>query len=139
LVLWAYGSSAGRLEWSFRGIADLVKVAGRQDPQANIFELVNDWLCDSKKWWLLVLDNVDDTSHLLEAQGAGSKAAGRPLCEYLPQREHGWILVQSWNEDAATKLVEQHDMIRLGPMSEKQAKTLRWACTQHRIYSTPLF
>jgi hypothetical protein len=28
LVLWAYGSSAGRLEWSFRGIADLVKLAG---------------------------------------------------------------------------------------------------------------
>jgi hypothetical protein len=82
---------------------------------------VNDWLCDSKKWWLLVLDNVDDTSHLLEAQGAGSKAVGSLLCEYLPQCEHGWIPFKSPNEDAATKLVEQHDMIRLGRMSEEQA------------------
>lgn len=65
-MLWAHGSSAARLEQSFRDIADRVKVAGRQDPRANIFKLVHDRPCDSKERWLLVLDNVDDADYLLE-------------------------------------------------------------------------
>ncbi|KAL1598073.1 hypothetical protein SLS59_007083 [Nothophoma quercina] len=123
-VLWAHGSSAARLEQSFRDITNRVKVAGRQDPQANIFKLVHDWLCDSKERWLLVLDNVDNAGFLLEAQGAGSKAAGRPLREYLPHCERGSILVTSRNEEAALKLVEQCDLIALCPMSEGQAQSL---------------
>ncbi|KAF2016700.1 hypothetical protein BU24DRAFT_441689 [Aaosphaeria arxii CBS 175.79] len=83
-VLWAHASNAARLEQSFHDIADRVRIVGRQDSQANIFKLVHDWLCDSKQPWLLVLDNVDDASFLLEAQPASSKTAARPLREYLP-------------------------------------------------------
>ncbi|KAF2015155.1 hypothetical protein BU24DRAFT_493604, partial [Aaosphaeria arxii CBS 175.79] len=78
-VFWAHASNAARLEQSFHDIADRVRIVGRQDSQANIFKLVHDWLCDSKQPWLLVLDNVDDASFLLEAQPASSKTAARPL------------------------------------------------------------
>ena len=39
---------------------------GRRDPKANIFKLVHDWLRDEKNGkWLLILDNIDDASFLL--------------------------------------------------------------------------
>ncbi|KAH8690361.1 hypothetical protein GQ44DRAFT_229448 [Phaeosphaeriaceae sp. PMI808] len=69
-------------------IADRVKIAGRRDPQANIFKLVHDWLCGGRKKWLLILDNVDDARFLHEVQTSGqsqtaeSKSAARPLREY---------------------------------------------------------
>ncbi|KAF2008302.1 hypothetical protein BU24DRAFT_138403, partial [Aaosphaeria arxii CBS 175.79] len=123
-VLWAHASNAVRLEQSFRDIADRVKISGRQDPQVNIFKLVHDWLCDSKQPWLLVLDNVDDASFLLEAQPASSKTAARPLREYLPYCEHGSILVTTRNKEAALQLVEQRNIITLDPMDEAQSLTL---------------
>jgi hypothetical protein len=41
-VLWVHASNAARFEVSFRDIADRAKIAGRQNPQANIFKLVHD-------------------------------------------------------------------------------------------------
>ena len=60
-VLWIHASSAVRLEQSVRTNLDDLKVPDRADPGANLFQLLRDWLQDSKHGkWLLVLDNVDD-------------------------------------------------------------------------------
>jgi hypothetical protein len=71
-----------------------------------------------------VLDNVDDASFLLGAPAAGLDTAARPLREYLPHCSHGAILVTTRNNEAALKLVEQRDIIRLQPMSEAQSLVL---------------
>jgi hypothetical protein len=70
-VFWVHASNAARFEQSYRDIADCVKIAGRWDPQANIFELVHNWLRDCKQRWVLVLDNVDDGRFLLSGQANG--------------------------------------------------------------------
>ena len=68
-VFWVHASNAARFEQSFQDIADCVKIYGRQNPQANIFQLVHDWLrSDRKGKWVLILDNVDDASFLVKAQ-----------------------------------------------------------------------
>ncbi|OAL42713.1 hypothetical protein IQ07DRAFT_606479 [Pyrenochaeta sp. DS3sAY3a] len=46
-VLWVHASAAR----FYLDIADRVKFVGRRDPQANIFKLVHDWLCDCKQRW----------------------------------------------------------------------------------------
>ncbi|KAK5110698.1 hypothetical protein LTR85_000741 [Meristemomyces frigidus] len=116
-VLWIHASSAARFEQGVREIAGLVKIRGRDDPKANIFGLVRDWLRGGKSGkWILVLDNVDDASFLLgpgyDNQGAqeGSKGSNT-LFGYLPVCDHGSILITTWSEDAAQKLVERSDMI----------------------------
>jgi hypothetical protein len=64
-VFWAHASNTARVEQSFRGIAEQVKVRGYKDPQADVFKLVHDWLRNKKNGrWLLVLDNVDDAGVL---------------------------------------------------------------------------
>lgn len=76
-VFWVHASNAARFEQSYRDIADCVKIAGRQDPNANILKLVHDWLRSSKTRWVLILDNVDDASFLFNtSHGQGSV---RPL------------------------------------------------------------
>jgi hypothetical protein len=80
-VFWVHASNAARFEQSYRDIAGCVKIAGRQDPQANIFELVHNWLRDCKQRWLLVLDNVDDARFLLDCPATNSTAPRKPLRE----------------------------------------------------------
>ncbi|PVH73200.1 hypothetical protein DL98DRAFT_431749 [Cadophora sp. DSE1049] len=132
-VFWVHASNTARFEQSFREVADRVKIVGRQNPTANIFQLVHDWLCDDRKGkWVLILDNVDDAGFLVEVQRTGQERqtssieSGNPrsLVSYLPQCSHGSILITTRSEDEAIKLVEPRDIITIEPMSSKDALKL---------------
>jgi hypothetical protein len=125
-------SNAARFEQSFRDIADAVKLFGRQNPKANIFKLVHDWLHDGKKGkWVLILDNVDDARFLLDAQpdiqgqtGGSENSSSKPLREYLPQSQNGSILITLRSKEAALRLVEPSDIVAVEPMDEIRALAL---------------
>ncbi|KAF1935661.1 hypothetical protein EJ02DRAFT_484082, partial [Clathrospora elynae] len=131
-VFWVHASNAARFEQSYRDIADRVKIFGRRDPQANIFKLVHDWLCDSRQRWLLVLDNLDDARFLIsdqadghdQAQTTNARVIRKPLREYLPHCERGSILVTTRNKEAALKLVEQRDLVSVEPMDKAEGIAL---------------
>jgi hypothetical protein len=114
-VFWVHASNAARFEESFREVANRVKIPGRQNPTANIFQLVHDWLCDERNGkWALIMDNVDDAGFLVEArrtrqEGQTNGIEGgnsRSLVLYLPQCSHGSILITTRSEDEALNLVE---------------------------------
>ena len=128
-VFWVHASNAARFEQSFRDIANCVKISGRQNPQANIFQLVHDWLrSDRNGEWVLILDNVDDAGFLVEAQSAGQDGRGsekaRPLVEYLPQCPNGSILITTRSKGAALKVVEQRNIITVEPMDKADGLAL---------------
>ncbi|KAF2838466.1 putative kinesin [Patellaria atrata CBS 101060] len=132
-VFWVHASNAARVEQGYRAIADQVKLAGRKDPRADIFELVYNWLRSEKNGkWLLVLDNVDDAVFLsLQANnghktqtGGGDRARQRHLLSYLPQSKNGAVLVTSWTRKAARELVEETDIITIEPMNGIGAQAL---------------
>jgi tetratricopeptide (TPR) repeat protein len=113
-VLWAHASNTARLEQSYQDIADLVKVRGRKDPQADVFKLVHDWLRNKKNGpWLLVLDNADSSSGALQQQLSN-----------LPPSGHGSVLVTSRTRRAATHIIEDNDIISVEPMDDAAAHAL---------------
>lgn len=90
-VLWIHASNAARFEQSFRDIAEQAKLFGRKDPTVNIFQLVESWLQDARREWLLILDNVDDDGFLRQPatgqqglEASESNLSTKPLLEYLP-------------------------------------------------------
>ena len=123
-MFWVHASNAARFEQSCQEIADCVKIPGRQDPKANIFKLVHDWLRGSKGQWMLILDNVDDAKFLVDTQPHDSGSASKPLREYLPQSQNGSILITTRSREAALKLVEPCDVIAVDPMDEAHALVL---------------
>jgi tetratricopeptide (TPR) repeat protein len=121
-VLWAHASNTARLEQSFREIAELVKVRGRKDPQADVFKLVHDWLRSEKNGrWLLVLDNADDAAVLSPTDGG---ALQQHLSRYIPTSRHGSVLVTSRTKRAAMQVVEDSDIIPIEPMHDAAAHAL---------------
>jgi tetratricopeptide (TPR) repeat protein len=135
-VFWVHASNTARLEQSFREIADQAKVRGRQDPQADVFKLVHDWLRDEKNGpWLLVLDNADDATVLslrssnsqklpTDHYNDGLNAPKQRLSRYLPQSRHGSVLVTSRTMRAATQIVEESDVVPIEPMHNTAAHAL---------------
>ncbi|KAH9208737.1 P-loop containing nucleoside triphosphate hydrolase protein [Leptodontidium sp. 2 PMI_412] len=131
-VLWVHTSNAARFEQSFRDIANRVKIFERQNPTANIFQLVHDWLSDDGRKWVLILDNVDDAGFLVTAQNTDqdgqTNSTGsvevRPLVEYLPQCPNGSILITTRSKSAALKLVEQRNIIAVEPMDRADGLAL---------------
>ncbi|KAL6709273.1 hypothetical protein ACN47E_001680 [Coniothyrium glycines] len=120
-VFWVHAGSATRLEQSYRDIADQVELPGRSEPQANIFELVRNWLRDEKNGqWLLVLDNADDAAVLATLPG---QVQGH-LSGYLPPSKHGSVVVTSRVESVASHLVEEQDIIHINPMHVTDAQNL---------------
>jgi hypothetical protein len=54
---------------SYREIADAAKIPGREDPKADVLDLVFRWLKrESSCPWLMVVDNNDDAELLFAIQ-----------------------------------------------------------------------
>ncbi|PVI00782.1 TPR-like protein [Periconia macrospinosa] len=129
-VFWVHASNEARFEHSYRGIANCIKVPGRQDPKRDIFQLVHDWLYDERKGrWLLILDNVDDANFLLKTPSAGRnrETEGKrwqPLINFVPQCQHGSVLITTRSRIAARGLVDERDIISVEPMEMSYALLL---------------
>ncbi|KAK5134177.1 hypothetical protein LTR08_006837 [Meristemomyces frigidus] len=124
-LLWIHASSATRFDQSIREIADITRIPGRNDPKVNALRLLSAWLCDeSKGRWLIVLDNADDGSFLLESPSVGNEADGRRRIDYLPECDHGAVVITTRSKSEGLKLAELSDMIAVSPMDEGEAVAL---------------
>ncbi|KAM0703872.1 hypothetical protein Q7P35_008877 [Cladosporium inversicolor] len=131
-VLWIYASNAARFEQSVRDNLDQLKVHGRKDPKADAFQLFRVWLRDVTRGpWLIILDNADDAG-VLESPAAIEQAQGavancppaEPRLAYVPQCDHGKVLITSRDKEAVKHLVEQEDTIQVDRMGEDEALKL---------------
>ncbi|KOS40823.1 hypothetical protein ACN38_g8323 [Penicillium nordicum] len=122
-VFWVHGSNESRFEQSFQDIADQVKIPGRQNPQPNIFKLVENWLRDEKIGkWVCILDNVDD-DQLLSIKSPAS-ASAKPLLEYIPRSQNGFVIITSRNREVALKMVDHKGLVEVNPMERSEALEL---------------
>jgi hypothetical protein len=89
-VFWVLASSAATFTQSYREIADAAKIPGREDPKADLLDLVSRWLKEERNGpWLMIIDNNDDAELLFTLQkplGSDqscikkSKTSEHPLC-----------------------------------------------------------
>ncbi|KAJ2998342.1 hypothetical protein NUW58_g359 [Xylaria curta] len=131
-VFWVHASTAARIEEAYRGIADRLSLPGRDNPNANIYALVSNWLCNERNGrWILILDNADKVDILHPQQT--SQELSTSLQNYLPQSQNGSILVTSRNMDVALRIVgDLRNVMRVQAMSKSQALQL----LQNRLHNT---
>ncbi|KAJ3573297.1 hypothetical protein NPX13_g4754 [Xylaria arbuscula] len=123
-VFWVHASTAARVEEAYRGIADRLDLPGRHDPNANVCQLVSNWLCDERNGrWVLILDNADNIETFFPQQKPHDTSS--PLGNYLPQSPNGSIVVTSRNKDAAVRIVgDLRNVMQVRAMGKSQALQL---------------
>ncbi|KAF2625654.1 TPR-like protein [Macroventuria anomochaeta] len=134
LVVWIHASDPTRFQQRYRDIADELLLPGREDPKADVLQLVYAWLSDGRNGqWLMILDNVDDDGVFFaddedtigSAQTVHAAEHRKPLETFLPQTANGTILITSRNRAAAINLVGGHGGdIQVEPMEEEDALAL---------------
>ncbi|KAK9857100.1 hypothetical protein MYU51_021721 [Penicillium brevicompactum] len=124
-VFWVHASTAARYEESVRNLADRANIPGRQDHNANIFQLFANWLQDGDiKKWVLVIDNVDDDELLRKPLGTWGEAREaqhhiptRPPLKYLLETSTGSIVITSRNKSVALEIAgHERYVIHVQPM-----------------------
>jgi hypothetical protein len=132
-VFWVHASSAARFEEGYRKIAERIRIAGWNNWEVNILQLVNNWLCDEANGrWFMIIDNADDArvfSHPVDKSkiddNSNKAILSEALSEYLPQSQNGSILVTSRSRDVAFRITgDTKDIITVDPMGEKVAVDL---------------
>ncbi|KAJ3567733.1 hypothetical protein NPX13_g6665 [Xylaria arbuscula] len=130
-VFWVHAGTRPRAEEDFKRIADIAEIPGRDEPTANIFQLVYQWLQDERTCqWLIVLDSSDDLGVFYDTDDKGKQPASvagakKPLWTYLPQSSNGSILITTRSKELATRLTGSHrSVVEVGPMDEEQALEL---------------
>ncbi|KAL8364795.1 hypothetical protein RB595_003867 [Gaeumannomyces hyphopodioides] len=114
-IFWVHAGTQARVEEGFRAIADAVKLPGRDQPKADILQLVCYWLSNERNGkWTIVLESADNENVFYAANDG---CEGKPLASYLPQSRNGSIVVTTRNRHLAFKLTGNYkNIIEIGPM-----------------------
>ena len=117
-VFWLHAGSIARFEADYRLISKWAKIPGREQPDANVFKLIYDWLCDETNGrWIIVIDNADDYQVFRNLDSS--------LPQVIPPSAHGFVLVTSRNHDVAFRLTGSHsNIVPVPPMDEQHALAL---------------
>jgi hypothetical protein len=121
-VFWVPAFSRESFEQAYQEIGKLLRIPGVEDIKSNvdIKQLVKDKLSneDDVGQWLIIVDNADDVSILLEPLEDGSGA--NRLIDYLPQSRRNSIVFTTRTRKAAVQLAENR--IELGKLTASEAK-----------------
>ncbi len=131
-VFWVFANNETRFGDAYKQIASICGIPGHRDPEANLLQIVHDWLERTYPCkWLMVIDNVDNASGFFEVQ-----LLGKSMYEYVPQSPNGIVLYTTRNRDIAVDLASDQDPIHVGFLSTEEAnqlldKYVRDASTSH--------
>ena len=127
-MFWVHASTSSRFQEAYQTIARKLGIPGIENPNANIFYIIYDWLSDEKRGsWLMVLDNVDDMETFFTATSEIPSAAGREhayLSAYLPKSPKGKIMVTTRDTRVGERLTDRKKCIMVPLPAEKDAKIL---------------
>ncbi|KAJ5667624.1 hypothetical protein N7507_003488 [Penicillium longicatenatum] len=132
-AFWVHASNVARCEKSLRDLADRVEIPERGDRNANIFQLVRNWLQDKRLGkWILVLDNVDDDELLCKPLVTGTEtrtsdqrsSSTQPPLRYLLENSNGSIIITSRSKGVAMSIAGPRNLIEVLPMEEAEALDL---------------
>ena len=108
-TFWIHVSSKARFEQSYSEIATNAKLSGTGDGQVDILHLVSSYLADESNGpWLLILDNSDDATVLLNPLssdvGRDAVSLQRRLLDFVPRVQHGTVVITTRDRSCALKL-----------------------------------
>ncbi|VBB77139.1 Putative protein of unknown function [Podospora comata] len=124
-VFWVYAGTQARVEEGFRAIANTVKLAGRNQPKANIPQLVCAWLSNERNGrWIMILDSADDRDVFYPPASSDARNE-HVFADFLPQSRNGSLIITTRNRDLARRLISRtQNIIEVGPMAQTEALML---------------
>jgi len=88
-IFWIHASTTQRVSQAYKEIGRRLLIPGCNNPKANPFKLLADWLSDDGHGpWLMVVDNADDLEMFISSESnnvSDNAATTINLIKFLPQ------------------------------------------------------
>ncbi|KAK0722523.1 hypothetical protein B0T26DRAFT_851375 [Lasiosphaeria miniovina] len=128
-VFWVHASNTERFRQAYASIAQECQVPGYNDPKMDMLLLVKKWLeKEDCGRWLMIIDNADDTEVFFSQQAEPTvtdiASTDGNLGRYLPECNHGAILVTTRNKQTGLRLTQGKGPIEIGKMDEDESGQL---------------
>lgn len=131
-VFWVYAANAERFDQAYKDIAEKLGLPRRNDPNADVCQLVFEWLNqDTKARWLMVVDNADDGElffHSIDLKVSISKVGKtkKPLNDYLPRKlgSNRHVLFTTRHRQLGEDLAHGELPIEIKPFEVEDAKRM---------------
>lgn len=128
-IFWVHASNADRFRAAYASIAEKCSMPGRENPKTNILSLVKKWLEEQNKLkWLMIIDNADDIGLFFPSQKSDVSDAqhqqGDRLARYIPDCNHGSILLTTRNKQIGIKFGQGNPPIEVTKMTDDEAHQL---------------
>ncbi|KAF8248525.1 TPR-like protein [Wilcoxina mikolae CBS 423.85] len=127
-VFWIHAASKLRFEQDYRKLAQLVGIAGNNDPKQDIKPLVKCWFeSPHSSEWILVLDNADNIlDFYLDEEITDADESGRSagLAKFLPHGTKGIIIVTTRDYEVADRLAGGMNTLNKQTMDMPKASLL---------------
>lgn len=121
-VFWVPAVSRQSFEQAYRDIGTALNIPGIAEANADVKRLVRVRLSNENVGpWLMVVDNADDVSILLEPLEVGG--GGERLIDFVPHSSKGSVLFTTRTRKAAVDLVGGN-ALQLGELDEREAEEL---------------
>ena len=102
-AIWVQATSMESLDQGYHAIAQQLGIRGSGSKEANIKQLVQDYLSeDSAGHWILVYDNADDIDMWIDKSNR--------LMDYIPRGKNGRVIFTTRNKKVGVKLAHQNVM-----------------------------
>ena len=131
-IIWIPATSKESLEQGYLNAAKKLGIPGCEAKDANVKNLVRDYLSDdAAEQWLLIFDNADDIGMWMDV------APGEPgrLLDALPRSSRGSIVFTSRDNKAAVKFAGRN-VVHLSSMDEAQSLELLEELLTNKTLST---
>lgn len=125
-VFWVHVGTVSRFRQAYEAIATELGL-GRDDPKANVLQLVVGWLNNEDNGnWLMILDNADDQAVLESSSQVteGTSEQLTPLIRYLPQSQKGSTIITTRDKRVGERLTSREKPIMVTFFDGPVAKTL---------------
>lgn len=131
-VFWVHASTILRLRQAYKSIAKSLRLPGWDDLNIDTFELIRDWLSNSKNAdWLLVLDNADDINIFYQPhkdrRTEQDDEMHLNMADYLPRSPRGAMLVTTRDRRLGERLIDRERVIAVEAMIPAEAEQLLYS------------
>ena len=127
-----HASTILRLRQAYKTIAKNLKLPGWDDLNVDTFELIRDWLSNSKSAdWLLVLDNADDINIFYQPHkdrmAEPDDEMHLNMAEFLPRSPRGAMVVTTRDRRLGERLIDRERVIVVEAMEPAEAEQLLYS------------
>lgn len=127
-IFWIHASSPDRFREGYYNIIDECDIPTPDSGKCDKKAFVKGWLENECREWLMIIDNADEASLFTSGKTPQSKSstAESSILDYLPQCDHGTILITTRDRAVAVKFTKGSisDLIEVKPMTETESGEL---------------